>query len=307
VIKMYLGVAGACAEQKANASVTAYTLEGITFQDVGLATGLTPVELLNSPTEMVLAHEGGSSEKVHSYTFDDDAVPNFGSISDTISLSNKNPRALCFGDNGGYLLIGGTVASSNVVRYTLTTAYDIGTASASTQKVNSSLYNSGAQGLAFNNDGTKLFIADGGSVTTLNLTTAYDLSAGTKATNSFTSTNDSDGDSINNFTGIRFNPDGTKMFLSYRNSSGNPASGTQYHPKIAEFDLTTGFLVSTATFVRSISVNADIGQFSATVSTLIAGFDWNSDGTKLYVAAVHPDKSVDPIGIGPKVARYSFS
>jgi len=307
VIQMYLGVAGACAEQKANASVSAYTLDGISFQDVGLATGLVPVEIVNSPTEMLVAHEPGSSEKIHSYTFDDDAVPNFGSTNDTISLSNKNPRALCFGDNGNYLLIGGTVASSNIVRYTLTTAYDIGTASATTQTVNSSLYNSGAQGLSFNDDGTKLFIADGGSVITLNLTTAYDLSAGTKATNSFTSTTDSDGNTINNFTGIRFNPDGTKMFLTYRNSAGNPASGTQYHPKIAEFDLSTGFLVSTATFARSLSVNADIGQFSPTASTLIAGFDWNSDGTKLYISAVHPDKSVDPIGIGPKVARYSFS
>ena len=301
---MYLGVAGACAEQKANASVSAYTLDGISFSNTGLATGYVPVEIVNSPTEMILAHEPGSAEKIHSFTFDDDAVPSFSTVNDTISLSNKNPRALCFGDDGGYLLIGGTVASSNIVRYTLTTDYDISTAGSATT-VNSSLYNSGAQGLAFNDDGTKLFIADGGSVITLNLTTAYDLSAGTKATNSFTSTTDSDGDTINNFTGIRFNPDGTKMFLTYRNSAGNPASGTQYHPKIAEFDLSTAFLVSTATFARSLSVNDDIGQFSATASTLIAGFDWNSDGTVLYIAAVHADATDS--NNGPKVARYTFS
>ena len=63
---MYLGVAGACAEQKANASVSAYTLDGISFSNTGLATGYVPVEIVNSPTEMILAHEPGSAEKIHS-------------------------------------------------------------------------------------------------------------------------------------------------------------------------------------------------------------------------------------------------
>ena len=306
---VYLGVAGACAEQKANA-VTAYTLEGISFSNFGTATGYTPVEIVNSPSEMVLAHEPGSAEKIHSFTFDDDAVPSFSTVNDTISLTNKNPRALAFGDNGNYIYIGGTVSSSNIVRYALSTAYDISTAG-TTQTVNSSLYSSGAQGLAFNDDGTKLFVADGGSVITLTLTTAWDLSAGTKTTNSFTSVTDSDGDLINNFTGIRFKPDGTKMFVSYRNSFGDAAL-TVNHAKIAEFDLSTPFTVSSASFARSLDTHPNLGYFDfvpappppSTRPTLIAGFDWNSDGTKLYIAAVHQD-ALD--SQGPKVLRYTFS
>jgi hypothetical protein len=307
---VYLAVAGACAEQKANASSPAYTLENISFSNFGTATGYTPVEIVNSPTEMLVAHEPGSAEKIHSFTFDDDAVPSFSTVNDTISLSNKNPRALVFGDNGNYIYIGGTVASSNIVRRTLSTAYDISTAGAS-QTVSSSLYSSGAQGLAFNDDGTKLFVADGGSVITLTLTTAWDLSAGTKATNSFSSTVDSDGDTMGSaFTGIRFKPDGTKMFISYRNSFGD-AADTVNHAKIAEFDLSTAFTVSSATFVRSLDTHPNLGYFDfvpappppSTRPTLIAGFDWNSDGTKLYIAAVHPD-ALD--SQGPKVLRYSL-
>ena len=308
-MSMYLGVAGACAEQKANASVAAYTLENINFQDSSDATGYTPVELLIGGNQMLIAHEPGSAEKIHAFAFDDTNHPAWATADDTLSLTNKNPRALVFGDNGNYLYVGGTVASSNIVRHTLSTAYDIGTAGA-TQTVNSSLYSSGAQGLAFNDTGTKLFVADGGSVITLTLTTAWNLSAGTKATNSFTSVTDSDGDALNNFTGIRFNADGTKMFISYRNSFGDEAL-TANHAKIAEFNLTTAYTVSTAAFVRSLDTHPQLGYYDfvpappppSTRPTLIAGFDWNSDGTALFVAAVHVDALSTT---GPKILRYTF-
>ena len=301
---MYNAVAGSCAEQKANAATaSAYTLDGISLSSTGSATGLLITELLNGPDEMILAHEGGSNEKIHSYGFDDSTIPSFSSPTDTISLTNKQPRALVFGDSGNYIYIGGTVASSNIVRYTLSTAYDIGTTTGSTQTVSSSLYNIGSQGLAFNDTGTKLFSVDGSTVYTLTLNTAWDLSAGSKTTNNLSSTTDDDGDAIINYTGIRFNPTGTKMFIAYRNSAGDPASSSANHPKLAEFDLSTGFDVSTASFARSMSVSNDIGQYSLTQSTFIGGFDWNSDGTKLIVGPVHPDALS---GTGPIVCRYTF-
>lgn len=298
---MYNAIAGSCAEQKANATTApAYTLDGIALSSTGSATGTILTELVNGPDELLLADYSASSIK--SYSFDDSAVPSFSSADDTLSIGNNSSRALVFGDSGNYIYIGGTNASTNIVRYALSTAYDIGT-TGSTQTVSSSLYGSGAQGLAFNDTGTKLFVADGSSVITLTLNTAWDLSAGSKTTNNLSSTTDDDGDAIINYTGIRFNPAGTKMFISYRNSAGNPASGSVNHPKIAEFDLSTGFNVSTASFARSMSVNDDVGQLSTTASTFIGGFDWNSDGTKLFVAPVHADALS---GTGPIVCRYTF-
>jgi len=302
-MNMYNVVAGSCAEQKANAvTAPAYTLDGISFSDFGAATGQILTELVNGPDELLLADYSASSIK--SYIFDDSTIPSFSSADDTLSIGNNFTRALVLGNSGNYIYIGGVNASTNIVRYNLSTPYDIGTTTGSTQTVSSSLYNSGAQGLAFNDTGTKLFVADGSSVITLTLTTAWDLSAGSKTTNNLSSTTDDDGDSIISYTGIRFNPTGTKMFISYRNSAGNPASGSANHPKLAEFDLSTGFDVSTASFARSMSINNDVGQFSATQSTLIGGFDWNSDGTKLFIAPVHAD-ALDS-NIGPKVCRYSF-
>lgn len=299
---MYNAIVGSCAEQEANATTPAYTLDGISFSDYGAATGLNITELVNGPDELLLADYASSSIK--SYSFDDSAVPSFSSADDTLSIGNNTSRALVFGDSGNYIYIGGVNASTNIVRYALSTAYDIGTTTGSTQTVNSSLYSSGAQGLAFNDTGTKLFVADGSSVITLTLNTAWDLSAGSKTTNNLSGTTDDDGDNMINYTGIRFNPTGTKMFISYRNSAGNPASGSANHPKLAEFDLSTGFDVSTASFARSMSVNNDIGQYSSTASTFIGGFDWNSDGTKLFIGPVHPD-ALDS-NIGPKVCRYTF-
>lgn len=298
---MYNAIAGSCAEQKANATTaSAYTLDGLALSSTGSVTGTVLTELVNGPDELLLAVHSSSSIK--SYYFDDSAVPSFSSADDTLSIGNNSSRALVFGDSGTYIYVGGTNASTNIVRYTLQTAYDIGT-TGSTQTVSSSLYSSGAQGLAFNDTGTKLFVADGSSVMTLTLNTAWDLSAGSKTTNNLSSTTDDDGDNITNYTGIRFNPAGTKMFISYRNSAGNPALDSVYHPKIAEFDLSTGFNVSTASFARSMSVNDDVGQLSSTQSTIVGGFDWNSDGTKLFVAPVHADALS---GTGPIVCRYTF-
>lgn len=299
---LYLAIAGSCAEQKANAATApAYTLDGLAISSTGLVTGVVLTELVNGPDELLLAVHTSSSIK--SYSFDDSTIPNFSSADDTLNIGNNASRALVFGDSGNYIYVGGVIASTNIVRYNLSTPYDIGTTTGSTQTVSSSLYNSGAQGLAFNDTGTKLFVADGSSVITLTLTTAWDLSAGSKSTTNLSGTTDDDGDNIINYTGIRFNPTGTKMFISYRNSAGNPASGSVNHPKLAEFDLSTGFDVSTASFARSMSVNNDIGQFSTTQSTFIGGFDWNSDGTKLFVAPVHADALS---GTGPIVCRYTF-
>ena len=302
---MYNAVAGACAEQKANAAGPAgYTLDGITFDSFGSATGLSPTEIVASPTEMILAHEPGTSEKIYSYTFNDSDVPNFSTPNGTISLTNKNPRALVFGNSGNYLYYGGTTGGSNLVRYTLSTPYDIGTAG-TTQT--SPLIGVDVQGLAFNDTGSKLFVARGSEVRTLTLTTAWDVSAGSSATTSLSGVTDDDGDALDVFTGIRMNPTGTKMFISYRNTFGHEVT-TNTHPKIAEFDLSTPFDVTSYSFTRSLDLHPLLGYYdfippTQQRPTFVAGFDWNSDGTKLFIAAAHVDAAD---GQGPKVLKFTL-
>ena len=300
---MYLGVAGACAEQKANASTTAYTLEGITFQDTGDFVGQYTVDLGIGTGKLVIIDLAG--DFVEAYDFDDASMPAVnGSANETDNPGLSNPRGFTFGDNGNYYYVAGT-ATPWVRRLTLSTAYDVSSAGTA-QNISSSLHNAGVQGIAFNDNGTKLFIVDQGFVKTVTLTTAWDLSAGSTSTHTISSTTDSDGDSINNLSCIRFNDDGTKMFLSYRTSFGDEAQ-TANHPKIAEFDLGTAYTVSTKTFVRHLDVHPYLGLYDTTPiprPTFIGGFDWNSDGTQLFMSAVHQDASD---GVGPKILRYAFS
>ena len=300
---MYCAIAGACAEQKANASTTAYTLENIVFKETGDFVGQYTVELGIGTGKLVIIDLAGDT--VEAFDFDDASMPAVdASANETDDPGLSNPRGFTFGDNGNYYYVAGT-ATPWVKRLTLSTAYDVSSAGTA-QNIASSLHSAGAQGIAFNDNGTKLFIADQGFVKTVTLTTAWDLSAGSTSTHTISSTTDSDGDSINNLSCIRFNADGTKMFLSYRTSFGDEAQ-TANHPKIAEFDLSTAYTVSTKTFVRHLDVHPNLGLYDTTPvprPTFIGGFDWNSDGTQLFMSAVHQDASDS---VGPKILRYAFS
>lgn len=307
MILMYLGVAGACAEQKANAA--GYTLDGITFQGSANFHGANTVELAIGTGKMVIVDLVGDT--IEAFDFDDETMPAVdGSPDESDNPGFSAPRGFTFADDGDYYFVAGT-SSPWVKRHALSTAYDVSSAG-TTQNISTSLHNAGVQGIAFNDDGTKLFIADQGFVKTVTLTTAYDLSAGSTSSHTISSTTDDDGDAIDNLSCIRFNPDGTKMFLSYRTQSGSDDTVTASHAKIAEFDLSTAYTVSTKSFVRHLDVHPNLGYYQFVPAppppnmtpTFIGGFDWNSDGTELFISAVHAD--AQPGGGSPKILRYSL-
>ena len=119
-------------------------------------------------------------------------------------------------------------------------------------------------GIAFNTDGTKMFVVgyNGDDVNEYALTTGFDVS-----TASFTDAfSVSAQDAIPK--GVAFNPTGTKMFI---------AGGTANN--VHEYTLSTGFDVSTASFVDSFSVNAQVIQ--------IEGVTFNPTGTKMFVVGAY--------------------
>ena len=131
-------------------------------------------------------------------------------------------------------------SSDAVSEYHLTTAFDVSTAS-----LDSSFSVSGQEGkpmsVKFNNDGTKMFITGtvSDSIHEYTLSTAFDVS-----TASFVdSLNVNDKDQ--NPFGIDFNNDGTKLYFT-----GN--SGDAIH----EYNLSTGFDLSTASFNQEVSLSA---------------------------------------------------
>ena len=288
---MYLAIAGSCAEQKANATDTSYTLSELTYNDVANA-GLNPVvEVMVSPTEMFITDEPGSGETMFAYGFDDSSLPNFGRLQGELSLNGENPRGNCFGDSGNYLYITGH-ASPYLERKALANPYDITNVSASTTK-NTIGFGWAGQGIELKSDGSLVFIVESANVRIMSLSTNYDItSMSSSVTTVSLAVTDDDGHTIAGLTGIRFKPDGTKVFVSYRVSNT---------PKVAEFSLSTAWDLSTKSFVSSLNIADKLGYYSSGVYAYVAGLDWNSDGSRLYVASIHVEVTIGEV----QVAEYA--
>ena len=125
--------------------------------------------------------------------------------------------------------------------YELTTAYNISTATLRTS-INVGTYSGsstnihGAMQVVFNNDGTKMFIADHHkTIIEWTLTTPYDIDTAS------TTYNAGQGYDTNanqkRPSSVAFNNDGTKMYVTGNHKSGNPQS-------IHEYTLDTPFVIT---------------------------------------------------------------
>ncbi len=125
------------------------------------------------------------------------------------------------------------------------------------------------QGFEFNNDGTKVFaINDGGGFNAHLLSTPYDFSSATRvADDGFHFKTGPDPD-IGNNRSVKFNLDGTKMFLIdvWVNSTGR---------RIIEFNLSTPYDTSTVTEGNSFTISG--------ATTILQDFSFDDDGTRMYV------------------------
>ena len=128
----------------------------------------------------------------------------------------------------------------------------------------------GAHGLAFNADGTKMFVLSYGidQVHEYALSTGFDVSTASYTDGFSVSSQDS------NPRGLAFNTDGTKMFVT--GDDGND---------INEYTLSTGFDVSTASFVDSLDVSS--------YDTSVRGVTFNDDGTRMFYHGQQNDKIHD--------------
>ena len=303
---MYLGVAGACAEQRAN---KLFSLSALTF-DSSVDTGETyATELLLSPTQIILALDGGSGSnermEAYDYTVGDASLPTSPwSSTDSLTASLINPRALAWGNNGQYLYQGHQYTGRQLVRRTLTTNYDLGAATFS--KSNTS-HPTGIQGMAFKPDGNTFFILGADvKIYTCTPTATWDVSTYSYSSTSIASDADNDGDTLFSVTGIRFNPDGTRMFISYRpDYTQNPDTNSAGRSKICQYNLSTAWDVSTrGSPVATLNLHPDLGYTVASPpqAALVGGFDWSEDGSELLVCSLHPDDSTGEF----RVLRYSL-
>ena len=174
-----------------------------------------------------------------------------------ISNEETGPRELAFSNDGKKFFVVG-YQGKDINEYHMTTAFDVSTASYdSSFSVNDQ--ETSPHGLAFNSDGTKMFVSGyaGQDVNEYTLNTAWDVSTANFVDSFSVSSQDTEP------RGLTFSNDGTKMFIT-----GNTGD------TLEEYTLSTGYDVSTASHTTSL----DISSFDNDPR----GIAFNSDGTRMF-------------------------
>lgn len=148
-----------------------------------------------------------------------------------------------------------------IQEFDLATAFDLSTIRFIDEFVDVNGQESGVQDVAFNNDGTKMFITGTGadSVFSYNLSTAYDVSTAT-----YVGTFLSVSTQVANPYGLTFSTDGTKMYVV------STTDIVYQYTLSTAWDLSTGSYSSKSFSVATEEANTRCVRFSA-------------DGTKMYI------------------------
>ncbi|MDB4439179.1 hypothetical protein N9155_00100 [bacterium] len=177
----------------------------------------------------------------------------------SIAAKDTDPTNLSFSSDGTEMYIIG-LSSLAVHQYTLSTAWNISTATF-TRSFSVSAQDTSPRGLEFSPDGVYMYMSGitGDDVNQYTLSTAWNISTATYTRLFSTAAQD------NSPLGVRFKPDGLKMYII----------GGQYDT-IYQYTLSTAWNISTASYDSvSFSVAGDDNQPQ--------GMAFNADGTRMYV------------------------
>ena len=207
---------------------------------------------------------GNVNDDVHEYNLGTDFDVSTAVYVDGYDTTSRDANAcgLAFSSDGTKMFIIGN-SSNDVYEYTLTTGFDVSTASY-VDNFDLDSQDSQARQITFNSDGTKMFITGqtNNKVYEYTLSTGYDLDT-VAYVDALDITSQDDWPE-----GVAFNTDGTKMFVS-----GNRDSN-----EIHVYTLTTGFDVSTASYVDGFDVSAQDDDPGGPM-----GITFNNDGTKMFM------------------------
>ena len=179
----------------------------------------------------------------------------------SIVAQEGSSRQVFFKLDGTSMYVVGVV-SDTVYQYTLSTAWDISTASYASKSFSVVSQDTAPAGLSFKSDGTKMYVsgsASGNNVYQYSLSTAWDVSTASYDSVSFTAAG------VSALRGVWFSSDGTYLYL---------------------VDAGTGHV-----FKATLGIAWDLSTASMTSETLdVSGQDLtiynvygSSDGTKLYL------------------------
>jgi len=245
-----------------------------------------PESVFFKPDGLKMYVLGNQGDDVNQYNLSTAWDISTASYSTKVSVSS-NPRGLFFKPDGTKMFI--LDGSSDTVReYDLSTAWNLSTASYSQNKLVGD-QESDPYGMDFKPDGTKMFIIgfSGDDVAEYTLSTAWDVSTATYASNIF-SVQSQDISPID----VKFKSDGTRMFVL-------GTSGLD----VNEYTLSTAWDVSTASYLQNVSVTAQ--------DSSPRGLFFKPDGLKMYIVGTVGDEineyDLDAVGTAFQLGSGSFA
>jgi len=189
------------------------------------------------------------------------ANASYDSKSFSVGSQETFPSSLVFKPDGTKMFVVG-YGNDAIFQYSLSTAWDVSTASYDSVSFNVSSQEPNSQGLFIKPDGTKFWITgNSDKVWQYSMSTAWDIS-----TASYDSVNFSTAGTATLPVGVEFRSDGKKMYLI-------DVQGTQ---RVYQYNLTTAWDLSITSYD---SVSFSTSSQDATPLDLT----FNSDGTKMYM------------------------
>lgn len=239
---------------------TKTTLGTITSGTVDLSTGNYFSETLAANTTYAFSNAGDVQSfqlEVTGANAADFSTTTYDSVSFSASSQDATCTGLFFKPDGTTMYVVGGVNNS-IFQYTLSTAWDLSTASYASKSFNVTSQDAEPNQVWFKSDGTKMYMIgyDSDNVWQYSLSTAWDVS-----TASYDSVSFSVGSQETLPKGLCFNPNGTKLYIT----------GTATD-KIYQYTLSTAWDLSTASY--------DSKNLSVALNP--SGVFINSDGTKIY-------------------------
>jgi hypothetical protein len=215
---------------------------------------------------------GDGNNRVYQYSLTtafDMSTASYDSVSLNVFSQDGSPRSVTFNDVGTKMALVGA-SNATIYQYTLTTGFDLSTASWDGSAYNFSVSSqmSAPQDMSYNNDGSKMYVIGNANdaIYQYSLSTDYVVS---------TASYDSVSLPVSTQDGIplsfAFGSEGTKIFVM-----GN-ANDTVY-----QYGLTTGFDLSTASYD---SVSFDVGGQDGTPTGLM----FSNNGRKMFVSGFNSD------------------
>lgn len=201
----------------------------------------------------------------------------------SIVAQSISPEFAFFSPDGLRMYLGDGNTGNTIIQFSLSTAWDLSTrAVVQTEVVPSVTY---IEAMFFKPDGLKMYLVDGtpDTVREYDLSTAWDISTSTFLQLFDTTAQDSAP------TGMYFNPDGTKLFLT-----GDTGA------EVNEYNLLLPWNVSTCVFNQTKSISAQ--------TTTPDGIFFKYDGLKLYITSYsNPGKVLEYNLVEPwNISTLSF-